>query len=211
MTRLSLRYVRPLSVCLFVALIPVVVHSYFHLEIDDCKTPLALVQEPAHPSDAGAKRDAFMRDRFQSSQWQEGSFSKDGLQFDFSIVRSYDAKRLYHRPENSLVEHSAIVDRRDLVWVEADSDAMPIHRAYYGDTDPAILVSYVLVYRSVPVASPYSAQLRAAPVEVFSGRRPMTLFLIQGHGSPSRLQEMEKVEREWLLSSWEKYRSACAC
>jgi hypothetical protein len=211
MTRLSVKYVRPLSVCFLVALIPVVVHSYFHLEIDDCKTPWTLVSGSAPVTDVGGKRDAFMRDRFQSSQWQEGSFSQDGLRFDFSIIRSYDAKRLYHRPENSLVEHTAIADKRDIEWARTDSDSLPIHRADYGDTDPAILVSYLLVYHSSPIASPYSAQLRAAPVELISGRRPMTLFLIQAHGSPSGLREMEKVEREWLLSSWDKYRSACAC
>ena len=208
MTRLSLRYVRPLSACLLLALIPVVVHSYFRVEIDDCKAPWAFVPESAQASDSGGSRDAWMRELFQSSQWDEGSFFRDGLRFDFSIIRSYDAKRLYHRPENSLVEH-AIVERRGIEWVRADSGALPIHRAYYGDTDPAILVAYLLVYRSSPVASPYWPHLRAAPVELFSGRRPMTLFLIQARGSPGSLREMEKVGREWLLSSWEKYRFAC--
>jgi hypothetical protein len=209
MTRLSLRYVRPLSACLLLALIPVVVHSYLQVKIDDCKAPLAFVPESALASHSGGSRDAWMREQFQSSQWNEGSFSRDGLRFDFSIIRSYDAKRLYHRPENSLVEH-ALVERRGIEWVQADSGALPIHRAYYGDTNPAIVVAYLLVYRSSPVASPYWPHLRAAPVELFSGRRPMTLFLIQARGSPDSLREMEKVGREWLLASWEKYRSACA-
>jgi len=208
-TRLSLRYVVALSACLLVALIPVVVHSYIQLEIDDCKTPWALMSESAPASNSGGRRDAWMRERFQSSQWREGSFFADGLRFDFSIVRSYDAKRLYHRPENSLVEHS-IVERRGIEWVQTDSGALPIHRAYYGNSDPAILVAYLLVYRSSPIASPYWPQLRAAPVELFGGRRPMTLFLIQAHGSSGSLREMESVEREWLLSSWAKYRFACA-
>ena len=208
MTRLSLRYVCPLSACLLLALIPVVVHSYLQIEIDDCKTPWAFVPESALASHSGGRRDAWMCERFQSSQWDEGSFLRDGLRFDFSIIHSYDAKRLYHRPENFLVEH-AIVERRGIEWVPAGSGALPIHRASYGDTDPAILVAYLLVYRSSPVASPYWPHLRAAPIELFSGRRPMTLFLIQARGSPGSLREMEKVGREWLLSSWEKYRSAC--
>lgn len=207
MTRLSRRYVRPLSACLLLALIPVVVHSYFQVEIDDCKAPSALAPESVQASRSGGSRDVWMRQRFQSSQWDEGNFFRDGLRFDFSIIRSYDAKRLYHRPETSLVH--AVVARRGTEWVQADSGALPIHRAYYGDTDPAIVAAYLLVYRSSPVASPYWAHLRAAPVELFSGRRPMTLFLIQARGSPGSLGEMEKVEREWLLSSWEKYRSAC--
>jgi hypothetical protein len=209
MTQLSLRYVRPLSACLLLALIPVVVHSYIQVEIDDCQAPWAFLPESAHSAHSGGRRDAWMRERFESSQWGEGSFFRDGLRFDFSIIRSYDAKRLYHRPENSLVDHAFVVKSRGIEWVHADSVALPIHRAYYGDTDPAILVAYLLVYRSSPVARPYWPQLRAAPIEIFSGRRPMTLFLIQAHGSPGSLREMEKVEQEWLLSSWEKYRFVC--
>lgn len=209
MTRLSRRYVVPLAACLLLALIPVVVHSYFHTEIDDCKAPGAFLPESAQALHAGGSRDAFMRERFQSPQWDEGSFTKDGMRFDFSIVRSYDAKRLYHRPENTLVEHSLVVSRRAIEWAQADSGAVPIHRAYYGNTAPAIAVAYLLVYRSSPVASPYWPQLRAAPVELFTGRRPMTLFFIQARGWPSSTQEMETVEREWLLSAWEKCRSAC--
>ena len=208
MTRLSLRYVHPLSACLLLALIPVVVHSYIQVDVDDCKAPSALVLEPVHASDSDGSRDARIREQLQSSQLYEGSFVRDGLRFDFSIIRSYDAKRLYHRPETSLVEH-AVVDRRGMEWAQADSGALPIHRAYYGDTDSAIMVAYLLVYRSSPVANPYWAQLRAAPVEIFTGRRPMTLFFIQARGSPGSLRETEKVGREWLLSSWEKYRAAC--
>jgi len=208
MTRLSDRYVRPLAVCFLLALIPVVLHSYLKVENDDCKAPLAFMLESPQASSSSGKRVAWMREFFQSSQWQEGSFFKDGVRFDFSIIRSYDAKRLYHRPETSLVEH-AIVQNREIEWVQADSGALPIHRAYYGNTDPAIVVAYLLVYHSSPVASPYWPHLRTAPVELFSGRRPMTLFFIQARGSPGRFGEMEKVEQEWLLSSWDKYRSAC--
>ena len=208
MTRWSLRYLRPLSACLLLALIPVVVHSYLRVEIDDCKAPWAFAPELAQPSGSGGRRDALMREQFQSFEWHEGSFSQDDLRFDFSIIRSYDAKRLYHRPENSLVKH-ALVKSRGMEWLTTDSGALPIHRAYYGDTDPAILVAYLLVYRSSPVASPYWAQLRAAPFLLFTGSHPMTLFLIQARGSPGRLREMEGVEQEWLRSSWEKYRSAC--
>ena len=208
MTRLSLRYVRPLSVCLLLALIPVVVHSYIQIQIDDCKAPAALVLAFAPASDTGGSREAWMRKHFESSHWQEGSLSRDGLNFDFSIVRSYDVTRLYHRPESSLVE-KAIVERREIEWVKTDSGALPIHWAYYGKTEPAILAAYLLVYRSSPIASPYWPHVRAAPSELFTGSRPMTLLLIQARGPRPSLPEMEEVEREWLLSAWDKYRSAC--
>ena len=209
MTRLSLRYVRPLAACFLLALIPVVMHSYIHAEIDDCKAPGAFISQSVQASHSGGSRDATMREQFQSSQWNEGSFFRDGVRYDFSIVRSYDAKQLYHRPENKLVEHTLIVDRRGIEWVHADSGTLPIHRAYYGDTGPAVMVAYVLVFRSSPVAGPYWPHLRAAPVELLTGARPMTLFLIQARGPRASFPEMENVGREWLLSSWEKYCSAC--
>ncbi len=208
MIRLSTRYVVPLSICLFVTLIPVVVHSYIRAQVEDCSNSWAFFPGPSHASLAERRRDDWMRDRFQSDQWHEGSFFRVGARFDVSIIRSYDPKRLYHRPENSLVEH-AVVKSRKVESVQADSGSLPIHRAYYEDSDPAILAAYVLVYRSAPIADPYWSQLRAAPVELFLGRRPMTLFFIQAHGPRSSLPQMEQVEREWLLTSWQKYCSAC--
>ena len=208
MTRLSLRYLYPLSACLLLALVPVVVHSYLQVEADDCRSGV-LLPESTLPPDGSGKRDDWIGERFQSSHWREGSFVKDGLRFDFAVIRSYDAKRLYHLPENSLVEHTLVVQRRGTDWVPADAGTLPVHRAYYGDTDPVMLVAYLLVYRSAPVANPYWLQLRSAPIELFSGRHPMTLFFIQARGSRASFPQMEDVGREWLLSSWQKYRSAC--
>ena len=207
MTRPSLRYFYALSACLLAALIPVVVHSYLRVEVNDCKGTLFLPQFTP-TSISAQKHDAWMRETFQSSQWNEGSFERDGLRFDYSIIRSYDPKRLYHHPENYFVDRAFWLSR-DLEWVPADSGTLPIHRAYYRQTDPAAVVAYLLVYRSAPVASPYWAQLRAAPVLLFRGRYPMTLFFIQAHGSPGRSAEMENIAREWLRSAWENYCSVC--
>jgi len=209
MSRLSLRYLYPLSACLLLALIPVVVHSYVRIEINDCRGARAFLPQSQLASDFARRPDVWMRERFQSSQWHEESFDRDGLRFDVSIIRSYDAKRLYHRPESSLLERTSVVESRGIEWVSADSGVLPIHRVYYGKTNPAVLVAYLLVYRSSPVANPYLAQLRAAPVELFSGRYPMTLFFIQAHGSPESLGKMEIVVREWLISAWNNYRCVC--
>jgi hypothetical protein len=204
MTRVSTRYVVPLAVCLLLVLIPVAMHSYFQTNRDDCANPSAIVPVD-HPA---GSRDAFLHTRFQSPQFMEGSFlSKEG-RFNYSIIRSYDPKRLYHRPENSLVEH-AVVTRRAIEWVPTDAGAVPIHRAYYDEEDQALVVAYLLVFRSSPVASPYWPHLRAAFSELFTGSHPMTLYFIQARGLPESVPEMEKVEREWLVSSWEKYRTAC--
>ena len=161
MTRLSQRFLWPLSVCFLVALVPVVVHSYFRLEVEDCNSISALLTQAVTPSPI-AGRDVEIRGRFLTSQWREGTFESDDLRFTFSVIRSYDAKRLYHRPEDVLVEHMTVASQ-GLELLKTDWGSLPIHRAYYANTDPAIVVSYLLVYHSSPVASPYRAQLRAAP------------------------------------------------
>lgn len=204
MTPLSTRYVRPLSFCLLVALIPVAVHSYFHLDRDDCSGTLSLV--PAARSDT--THAAFLQERFDSFQLSEGGFAQDGVHFDYTIIRSYDPKRLYHRPEKSLVLHADVASR-SIEWLPASSGPLPIHLAHYREEGQAIAVAYLLVFGSSPVASPYWPHLRAAPFEMFAGRRPMTLVLIQARGFPNDLHNMERVEDEWLVSWWEKYRTAC--
>jgi hypothetical protein len=209
MMRLSRQYVAPLSGCLLVALVPVVVHSYLRVEKSDCRNPEALLSVSSPASDAARKRDSWMRERFESAQWHEESFVRDGLRFDVTMIRSYDAKRLYHRPENSLVARSLLVEKRGIEWAPAASGPLPIHRAYYSNPESDVLVGYLLVYRSSPVASPYVAQMQAAPVELFAGRYPMTLFFIQGRGSPGSLGKMESIARDWLVSAWAKYRSTC--
>ncbi len=207
MTRLSHRYMWPLSGCLLLALVPVVVHSYFRVDVEDCNAFSTFLPQFAYVS-RGAGHDAQIKDRFETSEVREGSFSAHALRFDFSVIRTYDAKRLYHRPEDTLVEHS-IVATHGIQWAATGSGTVPIQRAYYDPGDPAIVVSYLLVYHSSLVANPYWAQLRAAPAELFTGRHPMTIFLIQARGPQDRLSDMENVEREWLLTSWQKYRSAC--
>lgn len=205
MITLSRRYLLPLSACLLVALVPVTIHSYLNFDRDDCSPAVGL-----WPSSTGdAKHDAIVREQFQSFQLSQASFVKEGVQFDYSVVRSYDPKRLYHRPENTLVQHDAIVENRAIEWVQTPSGALPIHRAYYGNANRAIVVSYVLVFRSSPVASPYWPHLAAAPVEVFTGRRPMTLFFIKAQGSAGATPEIERAERDWLVAAWQAYRSAC--
>jgi len=208
MMRLSLRYCYALSACLLVALIPVVVHSYLHLKTDVCKGGRHFIPQSTPASPSEEKRDAWMRETFHSAQWYEGSFVRDELHFDFSVVRSYDAKRLYHRPENYFAER-AFVKSRDIEWLPTGSAKVPIHRTYYGNAEPATVVAYLLAYHSSAVANPYLAQLRAAPAELLGGQYPMTLFLIQAHGPPDRFDQMETIAREWLLSAWATYRSTC--
>lgn len=73
MRRLSHRYAWPLSGCLLLALVPVVVHSYFRVVVEDCNGfSTFLPQFPSTSKSAGY--DAQMRERFQTSERREGNF-----------------------------------------------------------------------------------------------------------------------------------------
>ena len=207
MTRLSLRYSYALSACLALTLVPVLVHSYLDFRVDDCRNVRLLIPE-APPTSSAEKRNAWMQQTFQSSQWNEGYFVRDGVRFDFTIIRSYDAKALYHRPENYFAER-AFVKRREVEWVSTSLGKLPIHRTYYGDSDPGTLVAYLLIYHSAPIANPYWAQFRAAQVELFNGRSPMTLVLIRAHVSPVGFVTAETTARGVVLAAWRNYLSTC--
>jgi hypothetical protein len=189
-------------------LVPVLVHSYGGLEVEDCPRAAAELFADAGPPDS--KRDAWMREAFQAEQWAEGRFTGGDAAIDcsFLVVRSYDAKRLYHRPYNSLAEGAAGGSR--LEWISSGSGRIPIHLVQYESGDPARLTGYLLVYNSRPVAHPYSAQLAAFPLQLLSGARPMTLFLISATGPRPEWPAIGGQVRQWLAAQWQRYRTACS-
>ena len=100
MTPLSPRYVPALLVVLTLTLVPVVVHSYLRVQIDECSEADWLTG-PDENSDA--ERVSFMRSTFRAFAWREGEL---GNNVRTVILRSYDAKRLYYRPEYRLMRGS---------------------------------------------------------------------------------------------------------
>jgi hypothetical protein len=166
------------------ACVPVVVHSYVGLRIDDC---------PA--SDSMAPVSEKMKEHFGAFEAEEGSFEdpSTNIVYRWAIVRSFDAVKLYHHPEGGLVRGGPEPDRRQ--------SGRPVHRVYYPDG----LASYVLTYRGRPVDNPYTAHLAAFPFQLIAGTRPMTLLFIHARGS---LAEIEPRSDAWLRTALER-NSAC--
>lgn len=188
MTPLSTRYAVPLLVLLALALVPVMFHSYRTSHYEDCANPGALL-EP-----------------------REGTIELEGsrvLQLHFRIYRSFEPKYLYMRPAANLAERFR-TDGRKLKWIDAGDEKLPVYMLYEHSGRAIRLAAYTFVYNSRPVAHPFVAQLTSSLTQLFEGTRPLTLFLISGRASRDRLGAMEAAAEEWLIASWNRYRSVCS-
>jgi hypothetical protein len=212
MTRLSSRYVPHIVVILVLAGIPTLLHSWGRFEVEDCANPAALLVVPQ----AGARRSEgwanarWLERASPTRQWVEGRIPIEGtaLSLETVIVRSYDPKILYHQPELALVRQ-ARSEHANVEWFEHAGERLPIHWPEYDSEPAAVVAAYVLVYRGRPVANPYLAQLLAAPLQVVTGRSPMTLLFVRGAVPVGRRELSESLARKWLASAWDQYRAAC--
>ena len=74
---------------------------------------------------------------------------------------------------------------------------------------PKGVIAGLLVYEGSPVETGWLAQLRAAPHQLLTGARPMTLFAVRGDVAEPLLPAAEARARQWLLDSWRNYRLLC--
>ena len=65
------------------------------------------------------------------------------------------------------------------------------------------------MYEGEPVESGWKAQLRAAPRQLLTGGRPMTMFAVRANVGPGQSEAAERRVREFLLDSWRNYRAVC--
>jgi hypothetical protein len=150
-----------------------------------------------------------MWDRFRAVEWADGAFVETDppLQLEFVIVRSYDPKRLYHRPESYF--RGRTINAQILKSVTRDTKSTPIHVVRYERPDLAQVVAYLLVYNSKAVGNPYLAQVAAFPSQLLTGAKPMTIFLVFGSAPRTAAQALEDRAAAWLADAWKRYESAC--
>jgi hypothetical protein len=151
-----------------------------------------------------------MNEHFRAIQWSEGSINVPGTPavLRTTIVRSYDAKKLYHRPEKHLFDEAA-VDFRSSEYLDVEGGAIPIHRAHYSNPGRANVAAYLLVYESRPVSNPYIAQFAALPLQMLRGPAPMTLFFVSGFAPENQAEAVTAAAKQWLALSWQRYRTSC--
>ena len=203
--RLSTRYTPHLLILLTAALIPVSIHSYAGFEYDDCRSTADLM-DAYHSGASDDDRGRWMREAFAAFQWCEGTLKSEvsGLDLQYTVVRSYDSKKLYHRPEAALVK--GMVPFSHLVEWHGE---IPIQRVHYNADSYAVFVGYLLVAKSQFIENPYLFQLRWFPHQLVRGSFPTTLFFVYGKSRPSDSRSLEERATEWLVRSWQVYENAC--
>ena len=212
MIPVSFRYVRPVGLLLALASVPVIAHSVIGLASETCADPKTLLAgfDAPEPSPARAE---FLRSVMHMSEFAEGSVTRDGRTtgLDYLVLRSWDPKRLYHRPEQRLLK-GAITKGTNWEWLEAGDGKLPIQSVEYDELliehhKPA--AAYLLVYDGEPVSNPYWAQIRSSLRQLLQGRQPMTLYFVYGTGGRDPAATEARM-RSWLVDAWRRHRSVCA-
>ncbi len=182
---ISAKYAPYLVVLLVVALVPTVIHVYAGLEEDDghhtSQVPAELAGFYSHPTD---RREAWGRATFDSHDWFERLYEKDGARVRLFVGRSFNQKRLYHHPEIALSRGTDLAGER-IVTLRGDPE-MPVHLLPYRNGKG--LAAYVLIYDGRFIVDPVANQLRNSIWQLFNPRRPMTLFYVVQEEGAAQMQ-----------------------
>lgn len=182
---ISLRFAPAVVVIAAVALIPTVIHSYWGLTIDDglrvSAIPEVLAGARSKPTDRKAR---WVEANLASTDWFERTYTVGAQDVRLFVARSYDAKRLYHHPELALLRGTEAepAGRARL----PGRPEVPIHvlnTSRAGRNGSAV---YALLYEGRYVENPVLFQIKTSAKLLFSGRKPMTLFLASDSAGSSR-------------------------
>lgn len=208
--KISDRFSVALTVLAAIALVPVTLHANALLRGDDCANPAALV--PVEAS-VDPERARLMELQYDAVQFREGVVPEIGSEpaLRYAIVRSYEPRKLYYRGTRRLWPE--IAPGGDTIeWLESDAGRLPIVRSRLENDRSGVasaVIATLLVYEGEPVESGWKAQLRAAPRQLLTGGRPMTMFAVRANVGPGQSEAAERRVREFLLDSWRNYRAVC--
>jgi hypothetical protein len=209
-TPVSDRFAPALVALCALALLPVAVHSYAHVRVDDCANPAGLV-----PVEAGAdaERGAFMARNFDALQFREGTLAAaDGApELQYAVIRTFDPKLVYYRGTRRLWPDVA-AGADTIEFLDADDGRLAIVRSRLEHERPGMersVIAALVIYEGAPVENGWRAQLRAAPRQLLTGSRPATIYAVRGDVRPANREAAEARAREFLLDSWRSYRAIC--
>jgi hypothetical protein len=131
--------------------------------------PMALA---GYSGSASGRNATWGQRRFDSEDWTERVYRSAGDEVRLTVVRSYDAKALYHHPELAVTEHTFAKTELRRFTQRPD---VPVHVLYAESGGVAL---YALQYDGTFVQDPIRFQLRMAGELLFSGRKAMTLFFL---------------------------------
>jgi Protein of unknown function (DUF3485) len=198
---MSARYAVGVIGLAVVALVPTVVHNYLGLRVEDGPQLSTLrIDVPGMTTREVARPRGWFINNFQSDDVFERDYvSASGSVVRLSIIRSYDAKSLYHHPENA-VAYGQGFHTHDVVQLD-ETPGTPVHRLQPEGPEAARRVAlYALRYRGEFVRSPLAFQFGQAWRLLLSGRAPMTLVFVQTR-PPQTAGAREDAERRVLTAA----------
>jgi hypothetical protein len=198
---MSSRYAPAVAVLLALALVPTLIHSYSNSAADDGRRAKAIPGVLAgFPSVASDRPQGWGERRFDSQDWIERNYVGDrGSKVTLTVVRTYDAKSVYHHPELAVSYHRSSFTGERVERSPARPD-IPIH-VLQPSAGTRAFGMYVLHYEDRFIDNPVVFQIRSAGELLFSRRQPMTLFFVLDDAPPSNVEIMESSALKVLFAA----------
>lgn len=168
------RYSIPVALLLVIALIPTVIHTYIGAEQkDNLSTANISAQFDGYRSKPSDRRPGFGNDVFDSFDWTEKNYTAaNGAMVTLFVARSFDIKKLYHHPEIAIIRGTDI-EARGIERLKNFND-IPLH--VLSAREGKGMAAYALIYDGEFIENPITFQMTTAITQLFSARKPMTLF-----------------------------------
>lgn len=178
---ISTRFAPMALVLLVLALVPVALHTYVGATYDDGVRVSAVPEVLAGMRSEPARRSAnWGQRRFGTDEWFDRWYGA-GQRLRLTVVRTYDAKTVYHHPELAISYPEASLGR---AAVEKLPSGEPVF-VLRGIDESRDLVAYALLADEGFVENPYVFQVTSAMKMLVGGRRPMTLVYVQDREPPA--------------------------
>ncbi len=203
------RHLPWLVALLVVAAVPVLLATFRPGRWDDCADPEAL-RDVGRLLEGTATRDdqAFLR-RHLFQRHEATLPAVPGLHpLRVRVVRS-DEVRYPFDQQTKFLRVPMDPERSSVRFVEAGGERVPVHFVYAHQAGALRVVASLFVYDGRPVDRLLPMQIRSSLRQLVSGRRPITLFQVDGFGPAARRAQLEEAAIDWLVSGWSVYREAC--
>ena len=211
-TPVSHRFAAPLALLCALAVVPVAMHY------DRGIARRRLRERCRARSRAGERRlplaPPLMEQQYKASQWREGMLARDrrrrpSCASRWSAATSRGCSTTAARGACGSTSRRAAT--RSSGWNPTTGSSRSCARScpQIDPEQPRAVVASLLVYEGEPVEEGWRAQLRAAPRQIFSGSRPMTMFTVRADVRPDNREAAERRARAFLLDSWRTYRALC--
>ena len=211
MIELSSRFALTIGILVALTTIPGFVHRGGRLVQEDCRDPEALLRTDPAAAQTVPEVPAALADapgtRVSVRRFPVG---EGAGHVDLYVVHAFHPGVMYRPPAVHVLKRLAGT-WRTLEILEHGDEHLPIHRTHFDpyETRNLTLAGHLAVFDSKPVQNPYLAELRAAPSQLFTRRKPVWVFFAHGDVKRGAREAGERVLHDVLASAWDEYRAAC--